>query len=314
MQLIRGLNNIKEQHRGCALTIGNFDGLHLGHQAILDLLTQSAEQKNCPSCLMTFDPLPREFFNREDPGARLMNSREKLYALTLLPEHLQPDNFLILRFNQHLAEMTAEAFIQVILVDALAIKSLIVGDDFCFGKNRSGNLAMLKEAGLEHGFEVIDLSTHAIDEIRVSSTRIRAALQQGDFLDAEKMMGRPFTLCGRINHGDKRGRTIGFPTANIKLHRLRTPIYGVYSVTMHTDEHGDILGIANIGKRPTVNGEQFQLEVHLFDFDKEIYGLKVCVSFLHKIRDERKFESFEALKEQIVIDCETARTLLSIKH
>ena len=312
MRLIRGLNNIKAQHRGCALTIGNFDGLHLGHQAILDLLTQSATKHNCPSCLMTFDPLPREYFNREDPGARLMNSREKIYALTLLPEHLQPDNFLILRFNHHLAEMTAEDFIQTILVESLAIKSLIVGDDFCFGKNRTGNLAMLKAAGLKNGIEVLDLPTLAIGESRVSSTRIRTALQQGNFLDAEKMMGRPFTLCGRINHGDKRGRTIGFPTANIKLHRLRTPIYGVYSVTMHSDELGDLPGIANIGKRPTVNGDQFQLEVHLFDFDKTIYGLKVCVSFMHKIRDEFKFESFDALKQQIALDCVKARTLLAI--
>lgn len=313
MRLIRGLHNIKDSVRGCVLTIGNFDGLHLGHQALLKQVAESAKKLDCDSCLMTFDPLPHEFFNKANPDARLMNSREKLFALQSLPVELQPDNFLILRFNQALANMPAEDFIQKILVDALAIKVLVVGDDFKFGKNRTGDLELLQKAGKAHDFEVLDSSTFIHEDSRVSSTRIRQALQQGDFKSAEKMMGRPFTLCGRINHGDKRGRTIGFPTANIKLHRLRTPIYGVYSVTMHSEELGDISGVANIGKRPTVNGEQFQLEVHLFDFNKEIYGFKVCVSFRDKIRDEMKFESFEALKEQISKDCETARNLLTAK-
>jgi len=308
MKFIRDIHNITEQHRGCALTIGNFDGLHLGHQALLRQLKQSAEKHNCPTCLMTFDPLPSEYFNKEAANARLMNTREKLNAFDGLSNDLCPDNYLLLAFNKRLSSMTAEDFIQNVLVETLQIKSLIVGDDFRFGKGRLGNFELLLQAGEKHGFEVTSLSTHQIDDLRVSSTRIREALQNGQFAQADKMMGRPYTICGRIVHGDKRGRTIGFPTANIRLRRLKSPIHGVYSVTMHTKELGDISGVANIGSRPTVNGEHIQLEVHLFDFEEDIYGYNVCVSFHHKIRGEKKFDSIEDLKKQIAIDCETARS------
>jgi len=310
MHFIRNLHNLTEQHRGCALTIGNFDGLHLGHQALLKQLKQSAEKHNTSSCLMTFNPLPNEYFNKQAANARLMNTREKLYALRELPQEICPDNFLLLAFNQRLSAMTAEDFIRQILVDSLQIKSLIVGDDFRFGKGRLGDFDLLRQAGKEFGFEVTSLSTHQIDDMRISSTRVRESLQHDNFKAAEKMMGRPYTICGRIIHGDKRGRTIGFPTANIRLRRLKSPIHGVYSVTMHTNEMGDISGVANIGNRPTVNGELIQLEVHLFDFDKDIYGHNVCVSFHQKIRGEKKFDSIDDLKKQISIDCEIARNLI----
>ena len=310
MHLIRGLHNIAELHRGCAITIGNFDGLHLGHQALLKALKKTAAEHQCLSCLMTFDPLPSEFFNRENAGARLMNTREKLYAFEDLSEDLSPDYFMIMAFNKALASMPAEEFTQTILIDALNIKSIVIGDDFHFGSDRAGSYESLKLAGETHGFEVIAISTQVIDGLRVSSTRIREALEAGDFDDAEKMLAKPYTICGKITHGDKRGRTIGFPTANIQLRRLRSPIHGVYSVTMHSEHLGSVPGIANIGKRPTVDGERIQLEVHLFDFDEDIYDHNVCVSFQSKIRGEKKFESFEALKQQIILDCEKARNLL----
>lgn len=274
MQLIRGLQHITEQHRGFALTIGNFDGLHLGHQALLRLLSETAANNNCSSCLMTFEPLPKEFFNKSQPDARLMSTREKLNALQSLPDNLCPDNYLLLKFDHHLSNMTADEFIQRILIDTLDVKSLIVGDDFCFGSDRSGNFELLKKAGEQNDFDVVSLSTHHCGDMRISSTRIREALKKADFDEVEKMMGRPYTIYGRIIHGDKRGRTINFPTANIKLHRLRTPIHGVYSVTMHSDVLGDIPGVANVGSRPTVDGEHFQLEVHLFDFEKRSMGKK----------------------------------------
>lgn len=310
MHLIRGLHNIAELHRGCAITIGNFDGLHRGHQALLEALKKSASEIGCPSCLMTFDPLPNEFFHRENAGARLMNTREKLYAFQDLPPVLSPDYFMIMPFNKALASMTAESFIEQILVEALNVKSVIIGDDFHFGSDRAGNYDSLKAAGESYGFEVIALPTQTIDGYRVSSTRIREALEAGDFSGAETMLGKPYTICGKVSHGDKRGRTIGFPTANIRLRRLRSPIHGVYSVTMHSEHLGDAPGIANIGRRPTVEGERVQLEVHLFDFDEDIYDHNVCVSFQAKIRGEKKFESFEALKEQIKLDCEKARSLM----
>ena len=310
MHLIRGLHNIAELHRGCAITIGNFDGLHLGHQALLKSLNKVAAEHDCPSCLMTFDPLPSEFFHREQAGARLMNTREKLYALDSLPEDLRPDYFMIIAFNKSFASMSADEFIRSILIDALNVKSVIIGDDFHFGSDRTGNYGSLKLAGDKNNFEVMALPTQDIDDLRVSSTRIREALEAGDFMDAERMLGKPYTICGKVTHGEKRGRSIGFPTANIQLRRLRSPIHGVYSVTMHSEHLGSVPGIANIGKRPTVNGEHVQLEVHLFDFDEDIYDHNVCVSFQAKIRDEMKFESFDALKEQIILDCERARSLL----
>jgi riboflavin kinase/FMN adenylyltransferase len=216
---------------------------------------------------------------------------------------------LILRFDDSLAQLTAEEFISRVLVDALAAKAVVIGDDFRFGKDRRGDYDFLKAAGDRYGFEVLSLSTHSVDNMRVSSTGIRQALLENRLCDAERMLGRPYRICGRVAHGDKRGRTIGFPTANIRLNRPAIPLSGVYTVTLCSPELGDAPGIANIGKRPTVNGVRDQLEVHLFDFEQDIYGMNVCVSFHHKIRDEQKFESFELLRQQIQQDCVRAREL-----
>jgi len=309
MQFVRGLHNLKSEHRNCVVTIGNFDGVHQGHQALLRLLAEEAGKNNTPACLLSFDPLPHEYFSKNKPAPRLTSARERYTTIVELDEPLRPDMLLILRFDNTLAQLTAEEFVTQVLVDALAVRAVVVGDDFHFGKGRTGNYDFLKAAGDKYGFEVLALSTHSVDNMRVSSTAIRQALLNDRLSEAERMLGRPYRICGRVAHGDKRGRTIGFPTANVRLNRPAIPLSGVYSVTLCSPELGDVPGIANIGRRPTVDGVRDQLEVHLFDFEKDIYGMNVCVSFHQKIRAEKKFESFELLKQQIELDCVRAREM-----
>ena len=307
MHVIRGLHNCQNKHQHSVITIGNFDGLHLGHQKMLEQLSAEAKRLNTHRCLMTFEPLPREYFSRgKTRTARLTSRIEKMRTLNNFKSDIQPEYLLFLNFNQALASMSANEFIEKILVDKLKIKSVIVGDDFRFGCDRRGDFTLLKEYGDKHQFSVINIDSQRVDQQRISSTLIRQLLSEDQLELADKMLGRPYTICGHVNHGDKRGRTIGFPTANIHLRRAETPLHGVYSVTMHSQKHGDIAGIANLGRRPTVNGERVQLEVHLFDFEQDIYGEQVCVSFQKKIRDEKKFDSFDDLKKQIRIDCDLA--------
>jgi len=314
MQVIRGLHNCRTEHKNGVLTIGNFDGLHLGHQKILQQLHNEAERLNTHGCLMTFEPLPREYFAKDSSTPRLMNRSEKIRVLKSFDAEIQPDYLLFLNFNKALAGMRATEFIEKILIDKLQVKTIIIGDDFRFGCDRQGDFTMLQSYGKSHGLSVISIESHLVEEQRVSSTLIRQALLDDQLNSADKMLGRKYTICGHVNHGEKRGRTIGFPTANIHLHRSETPLRGVYSVTMHSPKHGDIAGIANVGFRPTVDGKHVQLEVHLFDFDESIYGEAICVSFQHKIRDERKFDTFDELKQQIKIDCDQARKLLEVNN
>jgi riboflavin kinase / FMN adenylyltransferase len=303
MELIRGLHNLRDRHKACVLTIGNFDGVHLGHQAILKMLREKARELDIEACIMSFEPLPQEYFAPETAPARLTRLREKWCGL----EITDIDQFLCIKFNHWLADLTAEEFIKEILVERLQIRYLVIGDDFRFGKGRTGNFEMLKAAGEKHGFEVVNSHSHCLNGERISSTAIRHALTNNELQHAEQMLGRAYKICGRVAHGDKRGRTIGFPTANIKLHRHATPLSGVYAVTMSGITEHEINGVANIGKRPTVDGHNLQLEVHLYDFNKEIYGEQVCVEFKLKIRDEKRFESFDALKEQIIKDSKLAK-------
>lgn len=313
MHVIRGLHNFQPAHAGSALTIGNFDGLHLGHLKMLEKLQQEAGRLQTHRCMMSFEPLPSEFFasrrlsSDRAPQARLCNVGEKLRLMQSLEKTHRPELLLMMNFNQHLAAMTADDFIDRILVDTLGVKAVIIGDDFRFGADRKGDFAMLQERGQKLGFAVDRIASHRLGEERVSSSLVRSALAEGRFEQAAHLLGRSYTISGRVSHGEKRGRTIGFPTANIHLRRMQSPLHGVYSVTMHSQRHGDVAGIANIGRRPTVDGERVQLEVHLFDFDAQIYGDYVRVSFQRKIRDEIKFESFDALKQQIERDCEQAR-------
>ncbi|RLA04246.1 MAG: bifunctional riboflavin kinase/FAD synthetase [Gammaproteobacteria bacterium] len=307
MELVRGLHNLRPEHRGCAATIGSFDGIHLGHQAVLTQLAAEGRERRLPVTLITFEPQPREYFMPQEAPPRLTRFREKLEVL----QHCGVDRVVCLRFNAWLASLTADEFIQRIMLDGLAVKYLVVGDDFRFGKGRIGDYALLQQAGETHGFPVVTMPTFNVGNHRVSSTRIRVALNEGDFSSAEALLGRPYWMSGRVAHGDKRGRTIGFPTANIFMHRNAVPVNGVFAVEMCGIDDRPIAGVANVGTRPTVDGSRALLEVHLFDFDRDIYGRHVQVSFLKKLRPERKFESFELLKRQIERDAEQARAFFA---
>ncbi|WP_455212492.1 bifunctional riboflavin kinase/FAD synthetase [Kaarinaea lacus] len=307
MELIRGVHNLYPRHRGCVATIGNFDGVHLGHQTVLKQTCEKAREMGLPATVITFEPQPQEFFRPDQAPPRLTRLREKLLALR--PHAI--DRMLCLSFDPYLANLTAEQFIQKILLEGLGIRYLVVGDDFRFGKDRQGDFDMLVNAGQQYGFKVANTHSFTLDDERVSSTLIREALAHGDLMRVRQLLGRPYSMCGRVAHGDKRGRTIGFPTANIYLHRKNTPILGVYAVQMNDVEDSPIPGVANIGTRPTVCGTRTLLEVHLFDFNRDIYGAHVEVVFVEKIRDEKRFESFDALKQQIQFDAQQARDILT---
>ncbi len=303
MQIIRGLHNLRSRHRGCVATIGNFDGVHLGHQAVFQHLQQKARDFNLPATVVTFEPQPMEYFTPEKAPARLTRLREKLQAL----QRAGIDLVVLLEFSHKLSLMTAERFIQELLVDGLGVRHLFVGDDFRFGHERKGDINLLQLAGAKHDFGVEDINTFAISEIRVSSTQIREALARGDLALANASLGRPYRICGRVAHGDKRGRKIGFPTANINLHRKVSPLRGVFAVEVYGLGERARPGVANIGSRPTVGVERrYLLEVHLFDFSRQIYGAHVEVEFCKRLRDEKRFASFDELKQQIEQDARSA--------
>jgi len=308
MELVRGLHNLRPQHRGCAATIGSFDGVHLGHQAVIAQLAQQGRELQLPVTLVTFEPHPREYFMPAEAPCRLTRLREKLEVL----QCCEIDRVVCLRFDDYLANLAPAAFIQRILLEGLDVKYLVVGDDFRYGKGRDGNFDMLEQAGQRHGFPVVNMHTFSVGSARVSSTRIREALQQGDLTGAAALLGRPYSISGRVAHGDKRGRTIGFPTANIFLHRSAVPVEGVFAVEMHGIDAQPLPGVANVGSRPTVDGTRALLEVHLLDFDRDIYGRHVRTSFLKKLRPECRFDSFERLKQQILLDAEQARNFFRL--
>ena len=304
MQIIRGLHNLRPEHRGCVATIGNFDGVHLGHQAVFRHLRDKAARFGLPATVITFEPQPQEFFAPERAPARLTRMREKLMAL----KDAGIDRVVLLEFNRKLAEMTAEAFVQKLLVEGLGVRYLFVGDDFRFGRGRRGDIGLLRRVGREHGFEVENMNTFAVGDERVSSTRIRELLAAGELELAAHYLGRPYRICGRVAHGDARGRSIGFPTANIDLHRRVSPLRGVYAVRVYGLGDAPVDGVANIGTRPTVEGDtRHLLEVHLFGFDRQIYGEHIQVEFHRRLRDERRFDSFDQLQQQIRRDCAAAR-------
>ncbi|WP_026377021.1 bifunctional riboflavin kinase/FAD synthetase [Aestuariibacter salexigens] len=306
MELIRGLHNLREKHQGCVLTIGKFDGVHLGHQAVLRNLVKKAHDMGLPATVMVFEPQPEEVFTPDSAPARLSRLRDKYNAL----KALGIDRLLCVKFDQRFASFSAEHFVQALLVEQLGVKFLVVGDDFKFGQRRLGDFTMLQKAGEQFGFDVASTHSFMHDASRISSTAIRDALADGAFALAEQMLGRPFAITGRVVHGDKKGRTIGFPTANVLLKRRRAPLSGVFAVQVKIGAemwHG----VANIGTRPTVHGVRSQLEVHVFDLDKNLYGQMIDVIPRAKIRQEKKFDSFDLLKEQIQRDAEQAKYLLT---
>lgn len=301
MELIRGLEALDDRHHGCVATIGNFDGIHLGHQAILHRLAEWKCALGLPATVISFEPLPREYFGGRVNVPRLISLRAKI---ELLRAH-GVDRLLCLRFNDGLAGLEAEDFVENILVAGLAVKHLVIGDDFRFGRGRSGDQALLERLGHTRGFGVSDAPTVAVDGGRVSSTRIRHALAAGDLELAARLLGRPYRLSGRVLHGDQRGRLLGFPTANLAV-RPAGALSGVHAVAVQGAAAGAVRGIANLGRRPTVGGDHTRLEVHLLDFSGDLYGQRLEVSFLHKLRDERRFDSLDQLTAQIRADREQA--------
>ncbi len=307
MELIRGQHNLRSHHHGCVATIGNFDGVHLGHQAILRQLAEQGQAFGLPITVITFEPQPQEFFAPQAAPARLMRLREKLLAL----RQYGVGRVLCLEFDRRLAAVPARTFIDTVLVTKLGVRYLIVGDDFRFGRGREGDFELLCQVGRERGFQVANTHSYSYDGQRVSSTRIREALARGELTLAEGLLGHPYSICGRVAQGDKRGRTLGFPTANIHLHWRSTPLAGVYAVRMRGVGPEPVAGVANLGRRPTVGGLRVQLEVHLFDFQQDIYGRHVQVEFLAFLRPEQRFDSLDALQRQIQTDSDQARAFLS---
>ncbi|WOH39177.1 bifunctional riboflavin kinase/FAD synthetase [Thalassotalea fonticola] len=306
MQLVRGIHNIRDAHNGCVLTIGNFDGVHLGHQRVVKALVEKAQQLNLIPAVLVFEPQPQELFNPQMAPARLSRLRDKYILL----KKLGVQRLICVNFNHEFASQSAEQFIEDLLVDKLGVKHLIIGDDFRFGKNRLGNFSMLKSAGETFGFDVTDTKSYKMSQCRISSTEIRKALQQDELHDAELMLGREYSIIGRVVHGDKQGRNLGFPTANVLLKRCVSPVAGVYVVKANALGKS-VYGVANIGSRPTVNGIRQQLEVHIFDFNNDLYGQQIEVALLKKLRAEQRFASLDELTAQIAKDSEQARNYIA---
>lgn len=302
MELIRGVHNLRQRHRGCVATIGNFDGVHLGHRAIIRQVTEKSKEMSLPSVVMVFEPQPREFFAPEDAPARLMTFREKCETIA----ELGVDRVLCVRFDKRFCRQTAREFCDNILVEGLGIRHLVVGDDFRFGNDRTGDFRFLKKQGEACGFTVENTHTFEWHGERVSSTRVRECLEQDDFDSAAVMLCRPFFMSGRVIHGEKIGRTIGVPTANLLPKRVRTPVSGVFAVDVRGLDQVQ-QGVANLGTRPTVGGDKVRLEVHLLDFQGDLYGKHIRVMFRHKIRDEKKFSGLDELTSAIQNDIVSAK-------
>jgi riboflavin kinase/FMN adenylyltransferase len=303
LELIFGLHNLKSADTPCVATIGTFDGVHLGHQAVLGQLSEKAAALNLPTTLITFEPTPAEFFAGDKAPARLTAFREKYVTL----KRFAIDRILVLPFNQRLASMQADDFIHQTLIEGLAVRYLVVGDDFRFGKDRAGDFSLLQQAGKDNDFTVVSMPSFRIDGERVSSSGIRQSLADGNFNRAERMLGRHYHMTGKVAHGDKRGRQWGFPTANINMKRKVIPLRGIFAVEVFGLDTEPVFGVANLGTRPTVGGMRTLLEVHIFDFDEQIYGKRINVIFRHKIREEIRFESFDELKHQIALDVLSAK-------
>lgn len=306
-KLIRGLRNLRPEHRGCVATIGAFDGVHLGHLAILEQLQERAEYYRTPSMVIMFEPQPREYFSREQAPARLMRIREKTDALL----RAGVDRVFCLQFNQALRSLSAQEFIEQVLVLGAGIRCLVVGDDFHFGRDRRGDFDMLAKTGEHHDFEVLETRTVEHEGERISSTRIRRELEAGRFDRAQTLLGKPFRIEGRVVYGQQLGRRFGVPTANVNLHRYRAPLQGVFAVDVLLN-NARIPGVANVGVRPTV-GDLIKpvLEVHLIDWRGNLYGRRIAVEFRYKLREERKFSDLDELVENIQGDIVAARQYFS---
>ncbi len=303
MELIRGLHNLRPRHHGCVATIGAFDGVHRGHQAVIGHLLEKSRELGLPSVILVFEPLPREYLSPVEAPARIMSFGEKYRAL----EALGVDRLLRIRFDERLRSMTAQRFVDEIFVAALGVRYVVLGDDFRFGADRQGDFEFIREQGRRYGYEAVSTPTFSVDGERVSSTRIREALEAADFATAGRLLGRPYSIAGRVIHGRQLGRELGTPTANLELRRLRSPLSGVYVVRVSGAGLEGARGVANVGVRPTVDDSiKANLEVHVLDWEGDLYGRRIEVTFLHKLREEQKFDSMDELRDNIARDIETA--------
>ncbi len=322
MKLIRSLSSRDLPADGCALTIGNFDAVHMGHRKILQTLVAQAKQRNLPAMVMTFDPHPQEYFSRlaqgasspakdsAQPRSRLTTTAARFFAL----RECGVDLMLSLKFNRELSRTAAERFIRDYLAGALKVKYLLVGDDFRFGAKRVGDFKLLEKMAQQCGYEVARFDTIKRHDNRISSTWIRQLLASGDLEQAEQLLGRKYAHTGRVIHGERRGRQWGFPTINLAI-RHKPALSGVFAVTVSGLADGALAGVASIGKRPTVraasNTPTNLLEVYLFDYHGDAYHRRICVEFVKKIRDEEKFSSYQQLIQQIENDVRIAKQMLS---
>lgn len=307
MRLIRGLHNVKRAEHGGVVTIGNFDGVHLGHQQILTQLREKADELGTHAVAVTFEPYPQEFFQKDSAPTRLTNLREKCEIF----DQFGVDEVLCITFNRALSELSPTAFADKVLVEGLNLRHLLIGDDFRFGHRRAGDFDFLKQFGMKRGFSVQQANTFSLKNARVSSTSVRKALEMADFEQVKALLGRPFSITGRVRKGAQLGRQLGFPTANVALHRHKAPIRGVFVVNVFIHKNGvksrSYPAVANLGVRPTVCGLKEVLEVHLLDETLDLYDSFLSVEFLRQIRSEQKFDSLEALKAQIASDVEAAQ-------
>ncbi|MCZ8130739.1 MAG: bifunctional riboflavin kinase/FAD synthetase [Steroidobacteraceae bacterium] len=313
MELIRGLLDASTRAGvrlgGCAVAIGNFDGVHLGHQALVRAARAKAREFGLPSAVLTFEPLPREFFDRDAAPPRLMRLTEKCEALAAL----ELDRLVVARFDARLQRLRAPEFVAQVLANALGARHVVVGEGFRFAVHREGTVETLREGGVRHGFTVESVPAVVVDGERVSSTRVRAALAHGNLALVRRLLGRDYRLSGRVIRGQQLGRRLGYATANLRLHRRRLPLSGIYAVRVAGIEGAPRDGVASLGTRPTVNGVEPLLETHVFDFAGDLYGRRLHVDFVAKIRDEARFETLDALVAQMHDDADRARRILAAR-
>ena len=305
MKIIRGIDNLNNEFTQCVLTLGNFDGVHLGHQQLINHLIEQGKKLNLPTAVMLFEPQPLEFFSKQAP-TRLTSFKEKVQLI----EKLGIDYIIAVPFTQTFANMSANAFIQDWLIKKLSAKYIVIGDDFQFGRDRKGDINLLQQYTQNNQFSVESMPTFVWNNLRISSTAVREALFNSDFELARCLLGRDYAIQGRVVHGNALARQLGFPTANIHLNRKKPALQGVYFVKVKNCCSNQYYhGIANIGIRPTIEGKKAILEVNIFDFSGDIYGQYLDVTFVCKLRDEKKFDSLADLKQQISQDVCTAKQI-----
>jgi riboflavin kinase/FMN adenylyltransferase len=310
MEYVRGLQGLKAGHRGAAITVGSFDGIHLGHGALIARACALANQAGRPAMMLTFEPLPREYLLPQDPPARLTDFRERWRVL----ERSDLAYLCVLRFDEKLRSLTGEQFVNL-LTDRFAASAVIVGQGFRFGRGGAGSVALLRAAADAGRFALELVPSVCVDDVRVSSSGVRAALAAGNFPAARDWLGRAYEMRGRVVYGQQLGRRLGYPTANLRMRRRKLPFTGIFAVRVRgvdaDNPHAARAGVASLGFRPTIGGTEALLEAHVFDFDGSLYGRELDVEFVAKIRDEEKFASLDALVQQMHLDATEARRLLA---